>query len=217
MVQIKLIDKDTDIKSLKMSKYSWDVVVNETAYQVVKVHGYVHSVGGFWGDNDLWMYPRNEEPSYDNMAQYDCKGNGVCWGISYEPYNYYTFRHGELECNSSKAAYITRNGKEFYLCRSRIDEARYLINNINEHPLDLFEYNFDKKMIGKKVWWRSQPAIITEWIGNGDACVILEPDKDIIEEFEIPQEFLEENDYEPDDHEFIKTDIFDKHIWWFRD
>ena len=42
----KLIEKETNIKSLKITKYQWDVVVNGVPHQVVKIHGYVHSMGG---------------------------------------------------------------------------------------------------------------------------------------------------------------------------
>ena len=218
MAMFKLIEKETNIKSLKMTKYQWDVVVNGVPYQVVKIHGYVHSMGGQWGENDLWMYPRDQDPTYENLVEYYCDGNGVCWGILYDPHNYVRRKHTEPECFTSGGAYITRNGEKFYHCSSGIDEARYRIKQISEHPLNLFEYQFDKKMIGRKVWWRSQPAIITKWIGNGDACVILEPDPKFIAEFDTPKEFLEEYDYEdPEDKEFIKTSIFDEHIWWFRE
>lgn len=216
MSQIKLIEKDTDIESLSMFKFSWDVVLNGVPYQVVQIEGYVHSIGGRWGENDLWMYPRNETPSYENIIEYQCEGSGVCWGIRYDPHNYIRTKYGESECFTSGGAMITRNGKDFHFCRGGIDEAKWLIKKIDDHPLDLNDYGFDEEMIGKKVWWRSQPAIITKWIGDGEACVILEPDTDIIKGFTIPQEFVEDEDYDPDDKEYIKTSIFDDHIWWFR-
>lgn len=68
-------------------------------------------------------------------------------------------------------------------------------------------------MIGRKVWWRSEPAVITHWI-EGQACVILEPDG--IDKFAVPAEFVHDeimNDRERD----IKAEIFDDHIWWFRE
>ena len=69
-------------------------------------------------------------------------------------------------------------------------------------------------MIGRKVWWRSEPAIIESWI-YGQACVILKPDG--IEGFTVPPEFRGElvPSYCDEDHT-IKADILDKHIWWFR-
>lgn len=107
---------------------------------------------------------------------------------------------------------ITRNGKDFYLCRSGINQALYLIQVIGEHPINFDEYGFAEKMIGRKVWWRSQPAVITRFIGEGQACVILEPDG--IRNFKFPEEFKDDIPYEYDG--YIKADIFDEHIWWFR-
>ena len=78
---------------------------------------------------------------------------------------------------------------------------------------DLIDY--DKKMIGRKVWWRSQPAIITKWI-KGQACVILEPDG--IDSFKTPAEYENDDMFGDDeDKKSIKTEVFDKHIYWFRE
>lgn len=213
MANIKLIDKNTDINSLKMHKMDWDVVLNNREYQVVKIDGYIHTIGGKWGENDLWMYPRNGNLTYETLIEYNCNGCGVCWGLKYEPYNYVRCKWGECECFTTGGAMITRNGKDFYFCRGGIDEARYLIKQLDEHPLNLNDYGFDEKMIGRKVWWRSEPGIITSWI-DGQACVIIEPDG--IEKFTTPAEFADEGDcyYEDGD---VKAEIFDKHIWWFRD
>ena len=67
-------------------------------------------------------------------------------------------------------------------------------------------------MIGRKVWWRSEPAIISSWI-DGQACVILEPDG--IDNFTKPAEFVDDGCMDDGERD-IKADIFDKHIWWFR-
>ena len=210
---IKLIDKDTDISKLKISKMPWDVEVRGVPYQVVKIEGYVHTIGGRRGENDLWMYPRNESPTYETLIEFQCEGCGVCWGIKYEPYNYVGCKWDEFECFTTSGAMITRNGKDFYFCRGGIDEAKWLMKHLDEHPLDLNDYGFAEKMIGRKVWWRSEPAIIRSWI-DGQACVILEPDG--IDSFTTPAEFTAD-DCLNDDEEDIKADIFDKHIWWFRE
>lgn len=210
MTDIKLIEENTDISELKMHKFDWDVEVNGVSYQVVKIEGYVHSIGGHHGENDLWMYPRNGMPTYETLIEYQCDGGGVCWGIKYEPRNYIR-QKWEPECLTSNSVMITRNGKDFYPCHS-IDRARYLIEQLDEHPINLNMYNFTKKVIGRKVWWRSEPAIVTRWI-DGQACVILEPDG--IDHFSAPAEFADDEYY--DDEYYIKTDIFDNHIWWFRE
>jgi hypothetical protein len=213
MAEIKLIEKDTDISSLKINKLDWDVVVNNEPFQVVVINDYVHTIGGRHGENNLWMYPRYEEPTYENLVEYDGVGCGVCWGIKYEPHNYIRCKWGELECFTSGGATITRNGKDFYFCRGGIDEAREKIRKLEDHPLDLNMIDYEKNMIGRKVWWRSEPAVVTHYC-DGQACVILEPDG--IDKFTIPAEFADEgNDYYEDGN--VKAEIFSEHIWWFRE
>lgn len=213
MTDIKLIDKDTNISELKMRKMDWDVVIYGIPYQVVRIEGYVHTIGGKWGENNLWAYPRDEEPTYENLIKFDSEP--VLWGINFNPHHYMKTKWDETEIRYSGSVTITRNGEDFYTLGGGvnygIDKARVLISEINEHPLWLNEIDYDKKMIGRKVWWRSQPAIITRWI-KGQACVILEPDG--IERFKKPAEY--KNDDMFDDEEYIKTSIFDKHICWFR-
>lgn len=214
MCEIKLIEKDTDIKSLKMSKYNWDTVVYGKPYQVVKIEGYVHTIGGYWKENNLWMYPRYEEPTYENLIEYSVPGNGVCWGYRYEPHLYVRTKWDETECFRTGGVMITRNGADFYFCRGGIDEAKWLLHGIDDHPIDLNFYDFEKNVIGRKVWWRSEPGIITSWVGHGQACVIIEPDG--ISKFTKPAEYKDDDIYD-DCEPTIKADIFDSHICWFRD
>lgn len=214
-IPIKLITKDTDISSLKMSSFGWDVVVNGTPYQVVRIDGYVHTLGGVRGVNDLWMYPRFEEPTYDNLVEFSCKGSGVCWGIKYEPHNYIRSKWDEPECFTSGSISITRNGEVFYDDCHSIDHARHLIDfEIPDHPVNFNLYGFEENLVGRKVWWRSEPGIVTRYI-KGQACIIIEPDG--IDNFTTPAEFYEE---EGDNYYYdgdVKINVFSDHIWWFRD
>lgn len=214
MSKIRLIEKTTDISKLEMSKIPWDVEVYGIPYQVVRIKGYAHTIGGRHGENNLWMYPRNESPTHENLIEYQCDGCGVCWGIKYEPHNYIRSKWDESECFTSGGVTITRNGKDFYFCRGGIDEAKVLIRKLEDHPIFLNEYGWKDKIIGRKVWWRSEPAIVRSYIDK-QACVMLEPDG--IENFTTPAEFADEegdNYYEEGD---VKVEIFDSHIWWFRD
>lgn len=218
MTDIKLIDKDTNISELKMRKLDWDVVMNGKPFQVVMIEGYVHTIGGKWGDNNLWAYPRDEEPTYENLIEYRSE-KPVMWGIKFNPHHYMKSKWDETEMRYSGEVTITRNGEDFYTLMGGgryygIDKARVLITRMEEHPLDLNIIDYDKKMIGRKVWWRSQPAIITDWI-KGQACVILEPDG--IERFQKPAEYANDDMFADEDDEYIKTTIFDEHIYWFRD
>ena len=215
MTNIKLIQKDTIIT--KLYHMDWDVIIDEKPYYVVKIEGFAHTIGGKYGDNNLWAYPRNEEPSYENLIEFDCN-NPVSYGIVYTPKNTTRCKWGECESSSHGSVMITRNGEDFYNVgcgiNYGIDKARVLIDEIHEHPLNIDTIDWDKKMIGRKVWWRSEPAIITYYC-KGQAAVILNPDG--IDKFTTPAEFREEdvNDYYCDGD--CKTTIFDKNIWWFRD
>ena len=210
--EIKEITQETNIKELKKTTYDGDVEIYGNPYRVVRLYGYYHSKGGKWGNNDLYMYPRNEEPSYENLVEFNCSEIGPTYGIKYEPHNYIKNKYG-LTSFTTGGAMITRNGKDFYYCIRGINEALDKISIIKEHPLGIGDIDYDKKMIGRKVWWRSEPGIITRFI-HGQACVIIEPDG--IEKFSTPAEFIEDDILEDED-DYIKTDIFDKHIWWFRD
>ena len=211
MPNIKLIDRNTDISKLKIRQMGWDTVINEKPYFVVRIVGYVHTIGGKYNNNDLWAYPRDEKPNYENLVQFE--GEPVCWGINYAPYNYARCRHDEFETTTIGNVFITRNGEKFCDVRGGIERAKCMINDFNEHPINLNEIDFDKKVIGRKVWWRSEPAVVSNYISK-QACVILEPDG--IKQFTTPAEFADEgcNYYCDGD---VKADILDKHIWWFRE
>lgn len=211
---IRLIQKGTALPPL--IPMDWDVVINGIPHYVVSIPGFVHTVGGRYGENDLWAYPRDKAPTYKTLVEFNCE-SPVAWGISYEPRNYTKTKWDETQARSGCGVAITRNGEIFCHVSGGlnygVDKARAMIVEFSEHPLDLNSINFDLKAIGRKVWWRSEPAIITDYVG-GQACVILGPDG--IKRFTVPAEFVSE---EPDfyEDEFVKADILDRNIWWFRD
>ena len=215
MREIRLIDKDTIIP--KTSPLDWDLEVKGRPYYVVRLEGYVHTIGGHWGENDLWAYPRDEEPCYENLIEFD-SDSPVLWGIEYKPHHYIKCKWDECEIRKSNNLIITRNGKPFdeVGCSDMhygLDKAKVKIAKYGEHPLDLKAIDFDKKMEGRKIWWRSQPAKIERFVW-GQACVIIVPDG--AETFEIPPEFRKDT-WANEENEYVKAHILDEHIWWFRD
>ena len=217
MSEIRLITKE-DFPNLRYRKLDWDVEVRGVPYQVISVEGFVHCIGGHldWGDgNNFWAYPLNTEMSYETLVEFNGEP-GACWGLDYATVNNRRTKWDETEILRGRKLIITRNGKPFYEGFITFHQAvAYIMDNVlSEHPLELNARNFDQKCIGRKVWWRSQPAMITDYI-NGQACVILKPDG--IDMFEIPKEFEKSDLSYDEDREEIKTTIFDKHIWWFRE
>ena len=215
MCEINLIEKDSIIP--KASPLDWDLEIQGRPYYVVRLKGFVHTIGGHWGENNLWAYPRDEEPCYENLIQFDTN-SPVLWGIEYKPSHYIKCKWGESEIRRGSSLIITRNGKPFDEIRCGginygIDKARVRISDYGDHPLNLDTIDFDKKMKGRKIWWRSQPAKIERFVW-GQACVIIVPDG--AETFEIPPEFRKDT-WANEENEYIKAHILDEHIWWFRD
>ena len=216
MEEIRLIKKE-DIPNLVYKKLEWDVVVGKIPYQVIRVEGFAHCIGGkldWGGGNNFWAYPLNETMSFSNLIEFDGHP-GARWGLEYTPTNYIRNKYDETSIESGRRLIITRNGEKFYDDPMTIHEAMsYVFDNIlDEHPLDLNERDYDKKCIGRKVWWRSQPAVITSFT-KGRACVTIVPDGCT---FVTPPEYADDDICISDNEQEIFTSIFDKHIYWFRD
>ena len=214
MADINLIHKE-EFPLLSYSLLDWDVEVRGIPYQVIRVDNHAHCIGGhldFGEGNCFWAYPLAEKPIYENLIEFDGEP-GASWGIEYSPIHYIKTKWGETEIRRGHRLVVTRNGKPFYDGLMTFHEAVALVKDgvLDEHPLHLNARDFDSKCIGRKIWWRSQPAVITRFI-DGQACVIIEPDG--IDQFSVPPEFAD--DYDEEDCYSIKTNIFDKHIWWFR-
>lgn len=195
MSKIRLIKPDTTIKELHIDHINWDVEIKGVPYQIVRIEGYVHTIRGKHGDNDLWMYPLGQEPSYENLLQYNSYKPGPCWGIKMEPYNYVK----DEECRTATGAMITRNGRDFYYCSGPIgfSQAQYMISGIiDEHPALLNFRDFDKHLIGREIMYRNQNAVIKTYLGGTDARIVITLENNMSKE--------------------AVTTIFDPMIDWFR-
>ena len=218
MADINLITKD-DMDTLKYKKMQWDVVVHNTPYQIIKVPGFTHTIGGRldWGEgNCFWAYPLNEEMTFDNLIEFNGTP-GAQWGFEYTPTHYIKTKWDETGIEQGRRLIITRNGEKFYDGLMTIHEciAYVLDNKLQEHPLDLNDRDFDKKMIGRKIWYRGEPAVISSYV-KGQACVIIRPDG--IERFTYPPEWIDDDDYVCDyeDPAELKVDIFSDRVFWWR-
>lgn len=189
----------------KLSRYNWDIVIDNIPYYAYCVTNYFRD-----GDNGLYICPRNEKPDKDNLIPYHLK-SPVSWTITDNSHPYISCKsHSVYTVNDY---IVNRNGKAFTHCYDLIDALKF-IRDVPEHPMDLNFIDFDKKVVGRKIYWRSEPAIITSF-NWGIGTVSFKPDG--IEWFKTPPEF--ENDvvdYYEKELTSIHTDIFDKHICWFR-
>lgn len=218
-VTIRLILEE-DIPNLEYRKLDWDVEINGIPYQVIRVPGFAHCTGGHldYGEGNIfWAYPLNEELSIHNLREYNGPHGGVRWGLEYSPTMYFQYKWEEPSIESGRKLIITRNDKPFYNGFMTFHQAIAYVKDgiLAEHPLDLNERDFDKKCIGRKIWWRSEPAVITDYV-QGQACVMIAPDG--IDQFTVPAEYAGDPLFDDGEttHE-IKAKIFSEHINWFRD
>lgn len=210
MADIHLIKKDSKFKAHKLN---WDLVIKNKPYDVYRIPGFIHCIGGKYGENDYWCCPRDEEPTYDNLIEFN--GEPVRWAIETRSNNYITSKWGETEVNHSYWIIITRNGEQFYEfgCNNLpygLAKAQVLLTEISEHPIYFNEIDYDKRyMIGRKVKFRDEPGIITHYFKDQGAVMIeadLEAGADI-------------SKFDSDGHPGkygVKEDIFASSINWFR-
>jgi hypothetical protein len=202
---IKLPNKNTNFS--KMNKYDWDVVIGNQPMRVGRLEGYVHSIGGRYGFNELYAWHRDEEPCYENVIPFN--GIAVNWGIEYNERNYYNSIFGDIEIDCKGSTTITRNGKPFYTIGGdksySIPKAITIINDINEYMIGSIDFNIidyaQKEIIGRKVRFRGVLCTVKMWI-EGQGCIIIEPDSGDINDIFKVWGFRSD-----DDEKDIKLDI----------
>ena len=221
MVDIKLIQKDTDLSKCKIRKIDWDLVVRAIPYQVVAIDGYCHTIGGKWRNNNYWAYPLEKEMTTENLIQFN--GEPVKWGIHCEDTSYIRPGNGfhkDTEIRKSIDCYITRNGEKFYEIYAgsyqyALAKAQVCLIQLQEHVIDFFERGWEKKNVGRKVWYRDDPAYIDHFVVD-QGCIILKPDG--IKNFSVPANVTEDDEHLYDDYrDSVKVEYLSENIYWFRD
>ena len=92
-------------------------------------------------------------------------------------------------------------------------KADRMIDRIIAHPVWRGDVGPFQEMVGRKVYWREVPAVVTYWV-EGEGSVLIEAEKG--HKFVKPP-YYDEYDWEPDQEKVVKADLFDNHIWWWRD
>lgn len=211
MAHIRLVDKDLDLTTLE--RVDWDVVCHGIEYQVYRVPGYVHSIGGRWGENDYWAAPRNESPTRKNLVEY-C-GCGPTYGIKLAEMNDFRSAWGEREIVSSCSCIITRNGKPFYgigcndLAYGYAEAYRLIRSNIQEGPVNFNKYHYwETEIEGRQITYDGEPGTLYHYM-QGQCCAMVAPGYLDTEELQAYRMSM----YSSDD---IKADLLQgNHIDWF--
>jgi len=216
MGNFKLISKETDFENLKMYMIGWDAFCKGTNLDVYQIDGYMHTQGGKWGENCYWACPRGEKPTYENLHQFN--GEPCSWGFRVESSNYYKSKYGDQEIRHSYVMKIIRNDWVFYTFGAHnldwgISRIRQLLFQISEHAIEFHAKDFEKSIVGRKIYWKEQPAVITSYSRDGNLVIAPAGKKS----FDLPcyndDEVSEEIQAELED---IVEDLFAPSIYWFR-
>lgn len=197
-----------------------------------------HCIGGKYQNNNYYAYPLyretnpypekrtirekpeyelwDEGPTRDNLIDFD--GSAPSWSIAFEETNY--FRKGEIR--QGGRCTIFRNSQKFYEVGARemgfgLAKAQSILMHLQEHPLNFFSRNWKEELIGRKVWYQTDPAIV-ESIIEDQGCVMLIPDADCVPIFQ-PSPWQVEDDgtmFGDDDNTSAKCEYLYEKIGWFR-
>jgi len=172
-------------------------------------------IGLFFGEHpharsDSNIYARLPDGSVQGFS-----GHRLLWRVEIKEYNYFKeSQYSGAEIRPGCTIMIFVNDDQIYETfhrniESSLLEAHNLIRQLKDCCVDFWTKEDRQKLIGRKVFWRSTPAIVRSVITD-QGCVILVPDG--ISEFPSPP--WREDD---DENDSVKAEILDNNIWWFRD
>lgn len=208
-IGIKLLNNNTDLSQIEMHELDWDVNIKGREWKCFRIPGYIHTIGGKWGENDYWVCPRDEIPTTTNLIEFN--GIPVRYSIEINENNYIKSKWGESEARHSVSCHIKRNDKEFY-CFACNDiayayaKAYQLIKSaIQEGVVNYSKYNFQvTEIIGRHIWWKRQPYTLCTYM-DGQCCSMA-----------VPGHIKMPFDYYENGLHGVKLDLLeDKHIGWF--
>ena len=176
MSNIKLVTKDTDLSEAISYQLDWDCVLNGKPYKVYRLEGYVHTIGGRYGENEYWCCPRDEEPNYHNLLEFN--GDAPSWGINIDRVNY--LHHADEVCCTVRCT-ITRNGKDFYYVSANSIDYAYakaytlLKSNILEGPINFNKYHYwETEIEGRHIHYMGQRYTLYHYM-RGQCCAMAAP------------------------------------------
>lgn len=215
---IRLIDEEDDdiLEQEEHDDLPFDIYMDDKSYCVAKYPNFVHS---YMGDTALcnWAWPRGEKRSSANMIPY-IGYLGAEWSFNVESRNY--FRKDCIE--KCVRVRIYRNGKLFDEnvygffdnCLSfAVADTLTRIQRYKDLPCNLDHYRYAENLYNRKIYYKDNPAIITNYY-PGDGCIMIKVIDGILRaphNIAINMALQDEEDAE------LNVELLDTNIDWFRD
>lgn len=150
-------------------------------------------------------------------------GHTLLHEITFKDYNY--LKESELsgdQVRKGGTCTISINGTvvETFFYReieNALHRAAHRLTEIHEFPVRLWDEKDKASLIGRKIYFRNQPAIITDYFED-QACVMIKHDPEDTPFVPAPYD-LEgvKNGEQVEYFNQVKDSIYSKNIWWWRD
>lgn len=212
--------KDPKLEDMKkLDRYNWNVTLGKEhkPMQVYRIDGCIHTKGGKRGTNELYMADRNIAKEDIKPGDLTPFSGDICWGVNIQQHNYY----GKDEVRVGCGADITCGGRKIYHITCSFDyiaaRAMDTILKLQEEcPIPFGEIDFEKWVLGKKIFWHDQPAVVTSY-NVEDGTVFIKPIGQ--DTFKLLNRDKKEQDWvkEYATESCIKDDILASSIWWWRE
>jgi len=201
-------------------KDEWGVgdKANAVSFATATVEG--QEVELLFGEHPHSRRDNNEYARFPDGAIQPFSGHRVAIGVEIQESNYLKESHysGD-EVRRSCAGIITFNGEAVGEVSGReilptLLSAYQQIQKLQDLPFNLADPKDRAALIGRKIWYREIPAVITSVILD-QGCVIIAPDGAVFP----PPAYYKADDGDLDDPsewQTAKVEFESKSIWWFR-
>lgn len=144
-------------------------------------------------------------------------GHRLLHEITFEDYNY--LKDSWLSGSEVRPAGMCKIKINGFLCeeffyrdvKEALVRARQRLSDIHDHSIRIWDEEERKKLVGRKIYYREVPAVITNFI-DSQACVIIKTESG--EPFPPTPYKIEEG--EDDSEDSVKETIYSPYIWWWR-
>ena len=143
-----IISKDEDL--VGAVKVDWDV----DGYDIYRIEGFPHSIGGRWGENCYYAIDKDDEFKAENLISFS--GHPVCWGYRIEQKNTIKVKWDTIRMNGHCRGVITRNGEDFYETGGSLDYLSHYLPHLliviqEQVPVFFSSPDFREELIGRNV------------------------------------------------------------------
>jgi hypothetical protein len=162
----RVASSSTDFSNLKIDFFDWDFHMKiGQPWQVIRIPGFYHSY-----DCEYYCYPLElgTDPNEfkERLIPFNKNWNILKWDMKIEEYTSYRYKWDEVRHNDGFTGELYRNGELFYRTggATKADVFAYLTvaqNNAQSHPANFATRDWKTKILGHKVWYHSNPCVIT--------------------------------------------------------